>query len=254
MTLVLSLAEPADADRIAEIHMVTFASNAMLLAQFPTPSVRKALQESIRTKALADIEYPYISVLVVRDVASCNHEPVKALLSDLSVLDQKAEKLPGNTVSEPESEPKHEMKSQVIAFAKWTHPIADDGRPDEPDWNWPTGTNMDLLNGWIKAAKGAHVKAMGDKPCYHLTFMGTDRAFERRGAASLMVQWGLERCSEERVSAYLESTLDAARFYEKIRFTFVEKFLLRYPAVSRSDDEDNYEKLSFVYHPTESRD
>ncbi|KAI1259741.1 putative GNAT family acetyltransferase [Xylariaceae sp. FL1019] len=248
MPLVLSLAEPDDADRIAAIHMASFASNSMLLAQFPTPSVRIDLQESIRMKTLADIEYPFISVLVVKHVPSYGHEPDRALLSDRSILDQKAEKVSEDTESE------HEMRSRVVAFAKWSHPIAGDDKPDEPDWNWPPGTNMDLLNAWVKAAEGAQMKAIGAKPCYHLTFMGTDPAFERRGAASLMVQWGLERCREEGVSAYLESTLDAARFYEKMRFTFVEKFSLRYPAAGRSDYEDTYEEVSFVYHPTDSLD
>lgn len=54
-----------DAARIAEIHMAAFKDNAMLRAQFPTPTIRKSLQICIEDKTLADINDPKISVLVV---------------------------------------------------------------------------------------------------------------------------------------------------------------------------------------------
>ena len=68
MPLHLSLATPEDAPRIAEIHMAAFATNGMLLAQFPTPEIRAGLQISIEEKALADIKDDKISVLVVREM------------------------------------------------------------------------------------------------------------------------------------------------------------------------------------------
>lgn len=54
-----------DAPRIAEIHMAAFGPNAMLHAQFPTPAIRQGLQISIENKALADIDDPKTTVLVV---------------------------------------------------------------------------------------------------------------------------------------------------------------------------------------------
>lgn len=45
--------------------MAAFGTNDMLHAQFPTPAIRKALQICIKDKAIADIEDPKISVLVV---------------------------------------------------------------------------------------------------------------------------------------------------------------------------------------------
>lgn len=65
--LVLTLASASDADSIASIHMAAFGSNAMLLAQFPTAAVRHELEKCIAEKALADIQDPMMSVLVVRD-------------------------------------------------------------------------------------------------------------------------------------------------------------------------------------------
>lgn len=63
--LHLRAARREDVHRIAEIHMAAFGPNAMLHAQFPTPPTRKALQSCIANKALADIDNPKTTVLVV---------------------------------------------------------------------------------------------------------------------------------------------------------------------------------------------
>jgi len=67
MHLILSPATSSDALRIAEIHMLAFGSNSLLRAQFPSPSIRLALQSCIFQKALADIHDPWVNVFVVRD-------------------------------------------------------------------------------------------------------------------------------------------------------------------------------------------
>ena len=67
MTLNLSEAAVSDCYQIAAIHMAAFDSNAMLLAQFPSPSVRKSLERCIAQKALDDIKDSNIAVLVVRN-------------------------------------------------------------------------------------------------------------------------------------------------------------------------------------------
>ena len=63
----VTMAGESDADRIADVHMAAFGSNALLCAQFPTPAVRDRLRDCIARKALDDIRDPNIAVLVVRD-------------------------------------------------------------------------------------------------------------------------------------------------------------------------------------------
>lgn len=77
--------------------------------------------------------------------------------------------------------------------------------------------------------------------------MGTDPQYERRGAASMMVRWGLERCRDN-LPGYLESTLEAAPFYEKMGFAAFEKISLRYLVEGESEYEV-YEEIAFVHHP-----
>jgi hypothetical protein len=130
MSLELSAAVPADAGRIAEIHMAAFGDNHLLRAQFPTPAVRIALQRSIELKALADIEDPKITVLIVRDWQS------------------------------PE-----EDEGTVIAFAKWSHPIDNEEYAESP-WIWPKGTNQAVLDAWTKKTEVALAQSLGNDPCY----------------------------------------------------------------------------------------
>lgn len=51
-----------------------------------------------------------------------------------------------------------------------------------------------------------------------LSFIGTDPQYERRGAATALMKSGLDRCCRSNVPAYLESTLKAVPFYERLGF------------------------------------
>ncbi|KAI1655135.1 putative GNAT family acetyltransferase [Daldinia decipiens] len=226
MPLSLSAAEPADAARIAEIHMAAFGSNAMLLAQFPTPAVRDALKKSIELKALADIDDPKTTVLVVRD-------------SSLELGSNSA-------ISTDNERTRGRRKEQVVAFAKWAHPVRLDEDYVEPPWIWPAGTNLVILNDWAKKAEAAQSRALGNTPCYRLTFMGTDPAHRRRGAATMMVRWGMEHSRKDGAPAYLESTLEAASFYRNIGFVDVDTISLEYRA-DGAETRSAYEEVSFLY-------
>ncbi|KAI1377029.1 putative GNAT family acetyltransferase [Hypoxylon crocopeplum] len=210
MPISLAFAQHADAARIAEIHMAAFGSNEMLLAQFPTSFVRDALKKCIELKASADIDDPKTTVLIIRDSISGG------------------------------------LETKIIAFAKWSLPVPVDENYTEPPWIWPPGTNLKILDGWTEKSEEAQSRAVGDAPCYRLTFMGTDPEYERRGAARMMVQWGIEQCKKEDVPAYLESTLEAAPFYRRLGFVDVEKFSLEY-RISGYDMPKVYEEISFIY-------
>ncbi|KAL9127406.1 MAG: hypothetical protein Q9217_003702 [Psora testacea] len=75
MTLKLTFATERDASRIADIHMAAFATNEMLLAQFPNSAVREGLRISIARKAASDIRDPHTAVLLVKD-AELNNKTI----------------------------------------------------------------------------------------------------------------------------------------------------------------------------------
>lgn len=143
MPLLLAPAKRSDAGRIAEIHMAAFGSNAMLHAQFPTQAARTALQRSIELKAQADIDDPKVMVLVVHTAGSTTS------------CDRAG---PG--------ESQQDQHRQVIAFAKWSLPVAEDEEYTEHPWVWPEGTNLEVLEAWTRKEEKAHAKVMGKRPCY----------------------------------------------------------------------------------------
>ncbi|KAI1127594.1 putative GNAT family acetyltransferase [Nemania abortiva] len=202
-----------DAPRIAEIHMAAFGPNAMLHAQFPTPDVRQGLQTAIENKALADIDDPKTTVLVV---------------------------------TAPEDTNKN--ASVVIAFAKWSHPVHPGEDYVEPPWIWPEGTNLDTLRAWVSKAAETERRSIGDTPCYCLTYIGTDPTYGRYGAGKLLVQWGIEQSKASGSPLYLESTVEAAPFYEKNGFTAGETISLSI-CVDGGKEAQIYEEIVFTYYP-----
>ena len=127
MPLHVSPASETDATRIAAIHMAAFGTNAMLLAQFPTPTVREKLQICIATKALADIRDPEIAVLVVRDGGNAD---------------------------------------EVVSFAKWSLPVREGEACVESPWLWPEGTELEVLDRWTRVVEEAKERVVGEGACY----------------------------------------------------------------------------------------
>ncbi|KEY82293.1 acetyltransferase GNAT, partial [Aspergillus fumigatus] len=157
--------------------MAAFHTNGMLLAQFPTPAVRKGLWMSLVDKVVKEIRDPQWEVLVAR-----------------------------------------EADDRVVSFAKWCLPLSESTVYEEEPWVWPEGTNMAILNAWVKKVEQAAKEIMGKTPCYRLSFIATDPSYALRGAGSLLVNWGIERSKEENIPIALESTLDAVPFYQRLGF------------------------------------
>ena len=95
----------------------------------------------------------------------------------------------------------------------------------------------------IVGQEGAHL-------ALDLSFIGTDPFHRRRGAASLLLQWGLKHCTRDNAPAYLESTLDAGRLYERHGFKAAGTLSM---VLDGAVDDDNasivYEETCFVFRP-----
>ena len=154
MPLVLEPARQADARRIAGIHTAAFGDNAMLRAQFPALALREELlRDAIEAKALADMDDPKTTVLVVRD------GPV----GPASQAERDNDK---DGAQEPRQSDAGASSGPVIAFAKWSHPVADGEDYVEPPWVFPEGTNWDVLDSWTRKVEEAQERAVGRTPCY----------------------------------------------------------------------------------------
>lgn len=139
MPLHIQLATASDlpevAVRISEIHMAAFSSNAMLLAQFPTPAIRSALRDTIKKKAIADINDAETAVLLVID-----------------------------------SELPEEGGKNSISFAKWVRPHDESEDYEEPAWEWPPGTDLSLIGEWTAKVEGASERVLGKRKHWRKSF------------------------------------------------------------------------------------
>jgi GNAT superfamily N-acetyltransferase len=78
--------------------------------------------------------------------------------------------------------------------------------------------------------------------------MGTDPLHQKRGAATMLIQWGLDHCKQENVPAYLESTMEAVPLYEKMGFRVAARITLRFD--ERGDGTAGvYEEAACIFKP-----
>lgn len=83
-----------------------------------------------------------------------------------------------------------------------------------------------------------------------LTFIGTDPEHERRGAASLLARWGLERSMSENVPIALESTMDAVPFYERLGFRPEAHISMPLHGLGKDGESVLYEEVCLVFRPS----
>ncbi|MCJ1475547.1 hypothetical protein MMC13_004210 [Lambiella insularis] len=145
-------------------------------------------------------------------------------------------------------------QDDIISFAKWSLPVLESDSYIEPPWIWPEGTNHAVLDEWTEKVEAAKKKLLGQIPCFHLSFIGTDPLHERRGAASLLLKWGIEQCERHNAPAYLESTVDAAQLYERHDFKAAEKISMALDGtvegMVNGDSQIVYSETCFLYVPS----
>ncbi|KAH7191974.1 acyl-CoA N-acyltransferase [Fusarium flagelliforme] len=112
--------------------------------------------------------------------------------------------------SSPESK-----DEQVVAMAKWNLPGApiQDVPPAEV---WPA--DGDLAVEFFGTMTEGHRRLMGDRPHYHLEVICVHEEWQGKGAASLLIRWGVERADAEGLPCFLEATPKGRPIYEKYGF------------------------------------
>jgi len=119
----------------------------------------------------------------------------------------------------------------IVGFAEWF--IYD--RPRSPEryrqphyllsgsWVPEADGKQEKVKRWLQPVLDARVKWMGGRPCAVLMYMCVNEAWRRRGVSTLCVKWGLERCAELGIPAWLEASEEGEPVYEKLGFVQVER-------------------------------
>ncbi|KAJ4256713.1 hypothetical protein NW762_008809 [Fusarium torreyae] len=104
---------------------------------------------------------------------------------------------------------------EVVAMIKWSLPGSPIRDPPPPE-AWPAYGDL-AVDFFGTMAKG-HRKFMGDTPHYYLEVLCTHEKWQGKGAASLLLRWGIERADAEGVPCFLEATAKGKPIYEKFGF------------------------------------
>jgi GNAT superfamily N-acetyltransferase len=246
MPFRLEVAQPHDAPRIAQIHMDAFSSNALICAIHAADKGLRDLRKAVEKKVLADMEDVKTTVLIVRYISE------------------------GAAASENDVAIESSSNSDVIGFAKWTHPIYPGENCVPPSWNLPESTDPRVLGPWRVQVEKVEKAIIGQTPRYgqylypnlvslqssdnltlppELTYLAVDARYARQGAGRMIVQWALDLCEAEGCLAYVESTVEAVPFYEKMGFVAAGSISLDIAGMRGQGGVEVYQEIGCIYRP-----
>jgi hypothetical protein len=106
-----------------------------------------------------------------------------------------------------------------VAFAKWNRVSAGFSPPPNPSPDeWPSDGDPDLANEFYPELDRKHEEIMARRQHWYLEIVATRKEFWGKGAAGMLVGWGVEMADKDGWECYLDSTPDGKKLYEKFGF------------------------------------
>jgi GNAT superfamily N-acetyltransferase len=112
----------------------------------------------------------------------------------------------------------------MVAFAKWNTPLEIDEEhlPMPPPEVWPQDGDPDNAIKFFTVLFDKHETIMGNRPHWYLEMISTRKIYQGKGAASMLIRWGVEKADLDGVECYLDSTPDGKSTYQRYGFKEVE--------------------------------
>nr|POE51654.1 hypothetical protein CFP56_25861 [Quercus suber] len=114
----------------------------------------------------------------------------------------------------------------IVAFAEWfiyeTARSEAEVKAAPPGPKLPAG-NQERAMEWMRSALAVREKWIAGRPAAIFKYMAVDSAWRRRGLASMCVRWGLEKCEELGILAFLGASDEGKLVYEKLGFEVVDR-------------------------------
>ncbi|OKL57708.1 hypothetical protein UA08_06902 [Talaromyces atroroseus] len=128
--------------------------------------------------------------------------------------------------------------NQVAGAMQWnifeTNPYIN-GPPSLPAYWWPEGTLKEIADQLFAGFFSGRPSRFG-RPHLLISYCFTDPNYRHRGVASLAMKWGLKKCDELGLDAFVESTEDGRGFYEAHGFEVFDDFTLDASTNSPSEE------------------
>lgn len=146
-------------------------------------------------------------------------------------------------------------KDTAVACAEWFIYPRPELRDDQRGANYlisgtwlPEDEKMKLQR-IFRSSLDTRAKCTAGRGYGLLMYMATDPQWRRNGAATLCVEWGVSRCKELGIPAYLEASKEGAPVYQRLGFEIVDD-------VHMEVDGDHVSFPAMMWYPpdTEARD
>lgn len=128
-----------------------------------------------------------------------------------------------DTDAAPSPDDPHDNGGRTIAVSVWAmENTASITRADQAPGFVPPELRLDALSSLLGPLRAAQKAIMGSAPPYlKLRSLATHPEYQGRGAAGLMLDWGLDKADREGLAVYLDATQQARPLYERRGFNVV---------------------------------
>ncbi|KAG4034541.1 hypothetical protein MFRU_003g05000 [Monilinia fructicola] len=139
---------------------------------------------------------------------------------------------------------------KVISGAEWviheTNPFSKPQPIVKGTW-WPEGPLKTISDHILELFFKGRPSVM-NRPHLLVGYCFVDPEHRRKGAGSLMMEWGCKIADEMGLEAFVESTDDGRELYKAHGFVIVNHFFLDMPPATKGDEEE-FAKLKEVIAP-----
>ncbi|KAL3705681.1 hypothetical protein TMatcc_009354 [Talaromyces marneffei ATCC 18224] len=109
-----------------------------------------------------------------------------------------------------------QSRPRLVAFGKWDLSMPEERGRRFPQWH--PSSPYERCEEFIDILEKERMRVMGDEKHYYLDTVGTHPNYQRRGAGSMLVQWGCDLADRDDVSAYVDASKEGAPVYQKHGF------------------------------------
>ncbi|KAJ7189008.1 hypothetical protein C8R46DRAFT_1206119 [Mycena filopes] len=108
------------------------------------------------------------------------------------------------------------------------------------------GVDVEIRKRFGEISTETRDRFMGGSRYWYLSFMAVDPKYQKRGVGQALLRWGLDQADAEGLEAYLESSDDGLRLYEKNGFELgpqCDAIPFNQNFSNPQHDDDEYNKL-----------
>jgi ribosomal protein S18 acetylase RimI-like enzyme len=147
-------------------------------------------------------------------------------------------------------DPSSPTPSKIISWCKWNSP---DATVDTSLPNWPEGSDFEIANHFFGNLTTRHEKIMKGRKHWYLEFLATRPEEQGKGAAGMLLRWGIQKADEEGTEAYLEASPDGKPIYEHYGFEEVERLVVSLEGKEGVNEEKEFIECFMVRPVTERK-